>query len=129
MRVCLIALVRLVCFLLHDTPMCDSPSAGVTDHGEWWRMLTSTFSHLDVMHVAFNMMSMLQVAALETVLGSMQYVKLTFLFVVLTSLLHLGVLAVMLRWPRWEHHRARSCHIIFKNKSYSLVTQSRDLNQ
>ena len=37
----------------------------VSTHGETWRLLTATFSHVDLMHLAFNMASLLSVGALE----------------------------------------------------------------
>ena len=40
------------------------------DRGEWWRLVTGTFLHIDVLHIAMNMLSLWSVATyLERVLG------------------------------------------------------------
>ena len=40
------------------------------DHGEWWRLVTGTFLHIDVLHIAMNLLSLWSVATyLEGVLG------------------------------------------------------------
>ena len=46
----------------------------LTAHGEWWRLLTSTFLHGGFMHLAANMYGLLFVGIfLEPVLGKMKY--------------------------------------------------------
>jgi hypothetical protein len=37
----------------------------VMTHGEFWRLITSVFSHLDFMHILFNMSSLAGVASVE----------------------------------------------------------------
>lgn len=54
--------------------------APLTTHGEWWRLLTSTFLHGGLMHVACNVFGLLFVGIfLEPVLGRVRYL-LAYLF-------------------------------------------------
>jgi membrane associated rhomboid family serine protease len=39
--------------------------AGIVEHGDIWRLVSATFSHLDFMHILFNMSSLAGVAAME----------------------------------------------------------------
>ena len=82
----------------------------VVRQGEWWRSLTASFSHIALLHLAFNMMSTWAVREVgtrhvccregamphgacltqaEEVLGTGQYVRTTFIFVVITPLIQL----------------------------------------
>lgn len=46
--------------------------SGVTVHREWWRVLTATYSHLNVLHIAFNMMSLWEFGRMEAVVRDAQ---------------------------------------------------------
>ena len=56
----------------------------VVHNGEYWRMLTSSFSHFEIFHLAFNCMTLFQLASLEMLLGSMKYLYLSMDLVLLT---------------------------------------------
>ncbi len=44
------------------------------DHGQWWRLLTSTFLHGGILHIFFNMYGLISVGIfLEPVIGSIRY--------------------------------------------------------
>ena len=42
----------------------------IVDKGEYWRMVTSSFSHFDAWHLLFNTMSLFQLGELEVTYGS-----------------------------------------------------------
>lgn len=51
----------------------------VTEHGEYWRLITSMFYHFDIEHVLFNMLSLYFVGAmLEPFFGKVRYTVLYF---------------------------------------------------
>jgi len=52
--------------------------------GQYWRMWTASFSHISVMHLALNLSSLWAYRFIEHQIGLLQYLKLTFLFVVLS---------------------------------------------
>jgi membrane associated rhomboid family serine protease len=70
--------------------------------GEWWRCLTSTFSHLSILHILLNMVSLWLMWYMEDELGSIAYL-------LYTAVLVLGCQACMVvggfmleRWkPSW----------------------------
>jgi membrane associated rhomboid family serine protease len=46
----------------------------LTTNGEWWRLITSMFLHIGIIHIAFNMYALFQVGRyLEPVLGRWRY--------------------------------------------------------
>jgi membrane associated rhomboid family serine protease len=56
------------------------------DEGEWWRLITSTFLHANLLHLAFNAMSLWSVASyLEDVLGTAKTLALYFLLGIAAS--------------------------------------------
>eukprot|EP01083_Nonionella_stella_P068090 180547_1 len=52
--------------------------------GEWWRMITSTYSHANLMHLAFNLSSLWNLRFLEV--DAMHYCRLTFLLIIFSEL-------------------------------------------
>ena len=46
--------------------------SGLTVHREWWRVLTATYSHLNVLHIAFNMMSLWEFGRMEAIVRDEQ---------------------------------------------------------
>ena len=66
----------------------------VITRGEYYRIVTSAFTHVNLMHIGMNMMSMFSLgSSLE-----MQYGSLAFLFVGLWGVLLIGVIYVSLSW-------------------------------
>jgi membrane associated rhomboid family serine protease len=85
--------------LLPATSVRGVPGGGVTvvrgvDEGAWWQLVTSMFTHVEPLHIAFNMLALYFLGPmLETVLG-----RARFLAVYLVSGL-VGSAAVMLFSP------------------------------
>lgn len=47
---------------------------GLTLAGEWWRLITSTFLHIGIFHIAFNMFALLYIGVLlEPYLGKLRF--------------------------------------------------------
>ena len=63
---------------VHHAATChQDPSAtwlgGVAD-GSWWQLLTSAFTHVEILHIAFNMFMLWQLGPMvETVIGRARY--------------------------------------------------------
>ncbi|CAM9800990.1 unnamed protein product, partial [Choristocarpus tenellus] len=60
---------------------------GFWESKEYWRVLTASFSHFEVMHLAFNSISLWNLGELEPMLGSFGYLYLSFDLVVTTIVL------------------------------------------
>ncbi|CAM5512878.1 rhomboid family intramembrane serine protease [Streptomyces chartreusis] len=59
-------------------PAPFSPTQGVAE-GEWWRLVTSMFTHEAIWHIAFNMLSLWWLGGpLEAALGRVRYLALYF---------------------------------------------------
>lgn len=54
----------------------------VVEKGHLWRTLTATFSHLDLMHILFNAMSLWSCGMAEVAWGSLYYLRATFALLV-----------------------------------------------
>jgi len=60
----------------------------VITHHEYWRLITATYSHLALLHLAFNMFSLWSVGSIEGNaefgVGSLTYLKYTFVLIILS---------------------------------------------
>jgi len=65
--------------------------------GEWWRVLTSTYSHASMMHLVMNMCSLWYLGVMEQVLGTKTWCRYTLLLVLLTNAVMLGIQAIQRR--------------------------------
>ena len=66
----------------------------VMEKGEYYRIVTAAFTHVSIMHIGMNMMSMYSLGtSLEMQFGSLQ-----FLFMSVWSVLAIGALYVILSW-------------------------------
>lgn len=52
---------------------------------EYWRVFTAAFSHLDIMHLVFNMASLWSCGQMEALFGSVFYLRTTLLLLFLSS--------------------------------------------
>ena len=68
----------------------------VVNEGEYWRGITASFSHFDLMHLGFNGMTLYQMAILEEELGSIKYLYLSADLVVITMALCTAMYWVMI---------------------------------
>lgn len=64
--------------------------------GEFWRIITASFSHLDLMHLVFNMGSLYNCGVIEATHGSMFYFQNSILLIFLSMLITMGVYHVLL---------------------------------
>ncbi|EGG23879.1 hypothetical protein DFA_06017 [Cavenderia fasciculata] len=56
----------------------------ITRYGQYWRFISSTFTHINLVHLALNSISLWQLRFLEQSIGLYQYVKYSF-FILLSS--------------------------------------------
>jgi len=59
----------------------------VVNEGEWWRGVTASFSHFNILHLFFNMSSLWSSRQIELVFGWMFYVKYSFVLLVFSVIL------------------------------------------
>ncbi|KAB1213271.1 Rhomboid-related protein 4 [Morella rubra] len=77
--------------------------------GHHWRILTSAFSHISVLHLVFNMSALWSLGLVEQLghmgLGVEYYLQYTLVLVVLSGLLVLGMYHVLIYRFKLEHYR------------------------
>lgn len=73
--------------------------------GQWWRVVTSSVSHLNVMHIVFNMASLWQLGALEQSITTREYVRWSFLLVIASMAVVTGITHIMI--TRFGRERQR----------------------
>jgi membrane associated rhomboid family serine protease len=61
---------------------------------EWWRVLTSTYSHQGVFHLAMNMCSMWYLGVMERYWGTKVWLRYTLLLILLSNALMLVIQAI-----------------------------------
>lgn len=61
----------------------------VVGHQQYWRLLTSTVSHIDIVHLLFNVTGLWSLGYAELLLGSWQWTTITLLLMVLTNAVRL----------------------------------------
>lgn len=70
--------------------------------GEWWRCVSSTFSHLSILHICMNMITLWLMYDNESEFGSGLYLHLTFLLVIGTNACMLAAGWLFTRYkPTW----------------------------
>lgn len=70
--------------------------AAVVDTKEYWRGITASVTHFEVLHLVFNTMALYQLMDLETVYNSVKYAYLSANLVVLTMLIFTGIFHVLI---------------------------------
>ena len=74
----------------------------VVEGGEWWRCLTSTFSHLSIFHILMNMISLWLMWYMEDRLTSIVYLKYTVVLILGCQACELLAGWMFTRWkPSW----------------------------
>jgi membrane associated rhomboid family serine protease len=81
----------------------------VMEGGQYWRIITSAFSHVSVVHLVFNMSALWSLGAVEQLghagLGVQYYLHYTVVLVVLSGLLVLGIYHIMIQRFKVEYFR------------------------
>lgn len=69
---------------------------------EYWRFFTASFSHFDLLHLAFNLMSLYQLGSLESIYSSPLFLTLNFTLVIVTMIIATGLYHYMIY--SWNRH-------------------------
>uniref|UniRef100_A0A7S3YPX7 Peptidase S54 rhomboid domain-containing protein n=3 Tax=Lotharella globosa TaxID=91324 RepID=A0A7S3YPX7_9EUKA len=72
---------------------------------QWWRSISASYAHQHPLHLIFNMASLWNSAVMEVTLGSVAYLKYTFLLVLLSMLTVTGMSYLAIRYfdrPRYR---------------------------
>ncbi|XP_062207750.1 RHOMBOID-like protein 13 [Phragmites australis] len=81
----------------------------VVEGGQYWRIITSAFSHISVVHLVFNMSALWSLGVVEQLghigLGVEYYLHYTLVLVVLSGLLVLGFYHMMIQRFKVEYFR------------------------
>jgi len=86
---CLVA-IMIGIYLYHYSKNIDYTIIGlayqkVVKEGHYWRAVTATFSHLNLLHLLFNMSSLWSLGSLEQLMGPVKYIRDTFLLLILST--------------------------------------------
>ena len=86
-----VALINVCIFVYLNSKNIDYPHVGysyqkVVVENEWWRCISASFSHLSIMHIAFNLYSLWSLGFIEKHIGLIEYFKITYLLVLLSML-------------------------------------------
>lgn len=63
---------------------------------EYWRAITASFSHFDLLHLGFNAMALYQLGELEIVYGTVKYAYLSMALVFITIIICVGLYHVLI---------------------------------
>eukprot|EP00249_Psilotum_nudum_P018563 c26865_g2_i1 orf=180-992(+) len=81
----------------------------VVAEGQYWRVLTSTFSHISVLHLVFNMSTLWSLGIVESLgqigLGIQYYLHYTLLLIVLSSFLVMGMYHLLIHRFKLEFYK------------------------
>ncbi len=68
-------------------------------------MITATYTHYAALHILFNMASLWGYGHMEAAVGQFEYIKLTFLLIVLSFIIQLIVYRLLIQFGRMEQYR------------------------
>jgi membrane associated rhomboid family serine protease len=74
----------------------------IINREEFWRFFTASFSHFDLLHLAFNLMSLYQLGTLESIYSSPLFLTLNFTLVIVTMIIATGLYHHMIY--SWNRH-------------------------
>lgn len=65
---------------------------------QYWRGVTAIFSHLNLLHIVFNMSSLWSLRAIEKVFGTIMYFKISFILLVVSVLVTMGIYHIWVKY-------------------------------
>uniref|UniRef100_A0A7I4BQF8 Peptidase S54 rhomboid domain-containing protein n=1 Tax=Physcomitrium patens TaxID=3218 RepID=A0A7I4BQF8_PHYPA len=81
----------------------------VISQGQYWRFITSAFSHISFLHLVFNMSALWSLGVVESFndynLGTAYYIQYTTILVLLSGLMVLGMYHVLITRAKLEYYR------------------------
>jgi membrane associated rhomboid family serine protease len=77
----------------------------IVEKHEWWRFLTCSVTHFNLLHLAFNMSSAYSLGVLEQMVGSLEYLKIVLFLMVFSCMLQLIAYSILIRGFGKEHYR------------------------
>lgn len=81
----------------------------VVSEGQIWRLITSTFSHISILHLVFNMNALWSLGIVENLgdigLGVQFYLQYTLVLIVLSALIVLGMYHLLIYRFKMEHYK------------------------
>ena len=69
--------------------------AAFIDNKEWWRVITASVSHFDLMHLGFNAMGVYQID-MESIYNSVKYLYLSINLIIITILIVTGIFYILI---------------------------------
>lgn len=113
---CIIALCSLIWFLIQKKNLGYSSlgmSYETATEGHYWRIISSAFSHISFVHLAFNMSALWSLGVIEQLpqagLGVEFYLHYTLVLVIVSGTLVLGIYHVLIQRFKLEYFRRVTC--------------------
>jgi membrane associated rhomboid family serine protease len=91
---------------------------------QYWRAVTASFSHFEMMHLFFNCMSLYNMGGLEVVLGTVPYLYLSADLVTLTMILIMVIKWVMVRFFRASEGSQRQGAVGYSCVLFAFMTMA-----
>lgn len=95
------AILLVIWFILWnnkvDVTRVASSYVSVVRQGEVWRILSSSLSHLGILHMAMNVSSLLSLSSIELQWGSIQYLSISVWLMVFTEILLMTLYSLLIR--------------------------------
>ncbi|KAJ4896193.1 RHOMBOID-like protein 13 [Raphanus sativus] len=109
---CIVTLCSLIWFLIQKKSI-GYPQVGLSYEtavqGHYWRMITSAFSHISVLHLVFNMSALWSLGVVEQLghlgLGTAYYLHYTLVLVVFSGVLVIGMYHLLIGRFKIEYFR------------------------
>jgi membrane associated rhomboid family serine protease len=96
---------------------------------QFWRIVSSAFAHYSFFHILFNMFSLWSFRFLESqVLGHLNYIILTFILMILSSIATLIIYLLLMRFLNWNHYYEHVHAVGYSAIIFGLLTYGSLLN-